>query len=187
MQSLLNRISASIQLDDPLKEALAKHFVPLHLPKGTELLSPEAYANHLHFIEQGIMHNYYYHDGRQVTSWFYAEEQFVTSWASFYAQQPSYEGIICLEDCEVLRISHQAFNQLAQDHSGFGQFARSLAEEMLVVIDMFSKGWSFSSAREKYQMLNQYFPEIEQRVNLGMIASFLGISQETLSRIRRPG
>jgi hypothetical protein len=49
---------------------------------------------------------------------------------------------------------------------------------------MYSKGYMFLSAKDKYQLLNEYFPNIELRVKLGQIASFLGISQETLSRIR---
>jgi len=55
---------------------------------------------------------------------------------------------------------------------------------MLIFLDEFSKGWSFLSAKEKYQSLLSYFPDIELRVKLSYIASFLGISQETLSRLR---
>jgi hypothetical protein len=55
---------------------------------------------------------------------------------------------------------------------------------MLIFLDEFNKGWSFLSAKEKYQTLLFYFPDIELRVKLGYIASFLGISQETLSRLR---
>ncbi len=59
-----------------------------------------------------------------------------------------------------------------------------LIEEQLVYIDTYSKGYMFLSAKEKYDKLLSFFPDIDQRANLGYIASMLGISQETLSRIR---
>ena len=141
-------------------------------------------ATYLYFIEKGLLHNYYLHQGRQVSSWFYLEHQFITAWSSFYGQTPSFETIECLEEVVLYRISYTHYQQLIADFPAFAHFARRLAEEMLTTIDVFSKSWSFLSAKEKYQLLQTYFPGIELRVKLGLIASFLGISQETLSRIR---
>lgn len=82
-------------------------------------------------------------------------------------------------------ITYDKYQKLIADFPAFGNFARLLAEEALAFLDYFSKSWSFLSASEKYALLQQYFPNIEQRVKLGQIATFLGISQETLSRIRK--
>ena len=184
MQNLLQYISTRAFVDTSLKNRIQEDFELLEVSKGHKLLTQDTCSRKLYFIEQGVLHNYYYHDGRQVTSWFYAENQFVTAWYSFYSQKPSFEEIEVLEDCKLYAISFRKYQKLIADFPSFGNFARLLAEESLSFLDYFSKGWSFLSAKEKYDLLKSHFPNIEQRVKLGQIASFLGISQETLSRIR---
>ncbi|MEC3907094.1 Crp/Fnr family transcriptional regulator [Tamlana sp. 2201CG12-4] len=184
MQNLLQEISHRCFLNPELQQSIVNSFKLKEVTKGTKLLTQGNKANSLYFIKKGILHNYYYHDGKQISSWFYAENQFVTSWHSFYIQKQSFESIECLDDCILYEISYQSYQKLIADFAAFGNFARLLAEEMLIFLDEFSKGWSFLTAKEKYQLLLSYFPGIELRVKLGYIASFLGISQETLSRLR---
>ncbi|QKX06812.1 Crp/Fnr family transcriptional regulator [Aquimarina sp. TRL1] len=184
MQNLLQEIASRSFVAPELEQRIKTDFQIKEIPKGTILLPQETRANYLYFIEKGMLHNYYYHDGKQISSWFYKEGQFATSWYSFYTRKYSYEAIESLEDCIVYQISYHQYQELITDFASFGNFARLLAEEMLGFLDQFSKGWSFLTAREKYQLLTSYFPDIELRVKLGFIASFLGISQETLSRLR---
>jgi len=73
---------------------------------------------------------------------------------------------------------------LLKTDPAFERFGRILMEEQLAFIDYYFKGVLFMTAKEKYSLLLSYFPDITQRVNLGHIASFLGITQETLSRLR---
>lgn len=184
MQKLLEYISKRAFITPELQSRITTDFQQIETQKGDILLQEGNRARYLYFIEKGILHNYYYHDLRQVSSWFYCENQFITSWFSFYSQKPSFETIECLEDCILYRISYTDYQKLIADFSAFGNFARLLSEEILTLLDEFSKSWSFLSAKEKYQLLHRHFPQIELRVKLGLIASFLGISQETLSRIR---
>ncbi|WP_062055413.1 Crp/Fnr family transcriptional regulator [Aquimarina longa] len=185
MQSLLQEISNRCFLTPELQQHIAINFEEILVRKGEKILVQGNRANYLYFTKKGVLHTYYYHDGKQISSWFYAENYFITSWYSFYAQNQSFEEIECLEDCILYRISYKNYQRLIADFPAFGNFARLLAEEMLTFIDKFSKGWSFLTAKEKYDLLLTYFPDIELRVKLGYIASFLGISQETLSRIRK--
>ena len=185
MQSLLQEISQKCFLSPELQQRIKKCFEERSVKKGEKILVQGNKANYLYFIKTGVLQNYYYLDGKQISSWFYNENQFITSWFSFYAQKPSFEEIECLENCTLFQISYKDYQKLIADFPAFGNFARLLAEEMLTFIDEFSKGWSFLSAKEKYKLLLTYFPDIELRVKLGHIASFLGISQETLSRIRK--
>lgn len=184
MQSLLQEISTRCLITPKLQEHITSYFEVEEIKQGEIVLTQGSKANYLYFIEKGLLHNYYYHNGKQISSWFYKENQFITSWYSFYTQQHSYEEIESLEDCVLYKISYSNYQKLITDFPAFGNFARVLAEEMLSFLDQFSKGWSFLSAKEKYQLLLSYFPTIELRVKLGYIASFLGISQETFSRLR---
>jgi signal-transduction protein with cAMP-binding, CBS, and nucleotidyltransferase domain len=167
-----------------LRERLHRDFELMEVSKGDKLLQQDTCVHKLYFIEQGVIHNYYYHDGKKVTSWFYAKKQFLTTLYSFYIQKLGFEEIECLEDCILYAISFEKYQKLIADLPAFGNFVRLLAEENLSILDCFSKGWSFLSAKEKYDLLQTYFPQIEQRVKLGLIALFLEISQEILSRIR---
>jgi len=185
MHSLLQEISHRCFLSPELQQRITRDFEEINAKKGEKILIQGNKANYLYFIKKGVLHNYYYHDGKKISSWFYNENQFITSWHSFYPQKPSFEEIECLENCVLFQISYKNYQKLIADFSAFGNFARLLAEEMLTFLDEFSKGWSFLSAKEKYNLLLTNFPSIELRVKLGYIASFLGISQETLSRIRK--
>jgi len=184
MQNLLQYISTRCFVDSDLRERISNDFEEIEVKKGTLLLEADQRATKLYFVKSGLLHNYYYKDGKQVSSWFYDENQFVTSWYSFYSQKGSFEIIETLEDCVLYQISYSKYQKLIADSPAFGNFARLLAEESLTFLDYFSKGWAFMTAQEKYELLLTYFPDIELRVKLGHIASFLGISQETLSRIR---
>ncbi|GGI57745.1 Crp/Fnr family transcriptional regulator [Winogradskyella haliclonae] len=185
MQSLLQEISQRCFLSPELQQRITKDFKEKNTKKGEKILIQGNKANYLYFVKSGVLHNYYYHDGKQISSWFYSVNQFITSWFSFYAQKPSFEEIECLENCVLFKISYKDYQKLIADFPEFGNFARLIAEEMLTFLDEFSKGWSFLTAKEKYNLLLTYFPNIELRVKLGHIASFLGISQETFSRIRK--
>lgn len=148
------------------------------------VLSDGQTCRKLYFLEKGTLRTFYYHMERDITSWFYKEGNLMSSWYSFYNQTPGFEYIETLEDTTLWAISYQKYQQLLQRSFEFQQFGRLLAEEQVAFIDYYSKGYMFLSAKEKYNLLIAHFPDIELRVKLGHIASYLGISQETLSRIR---
>ena len=184
MEALYQNIQQYIRLDEPLKSAIGESFQKKDYKKGDFLLKEGQYARRLFFIEQGTLRTYYLHDNKEVTSWFYTEGYFVSSWNSFYTGAPSYESIEALSDCTVYWIAADRYQALIEAHSSFERFARITAEQQLAFLDSFSKGYNYFTAKQKYEHLIRFIPDIELRVKLGQIASFLGISQETLSRIR---
>lgn len=184
MEKLIEAVMARTKLLPDTIQAIRDFFVKEEIPRNTLVLSDGQTCRKLYFLEKGTLRTFYYHLERDITSWFYKEGNFMSSWHSFYNQQPGFEYIEALEDIMLWSISHQKYQQLLQTSFEFQQFGRLLAEEQVAFIDYYSKGYMFLSAKEKYQLLIEYFPGIELRVKLGHIASYLGISQETLSRIR---
>lgn len=184
MQELLQYLRQKITLSSPLQDAISAYFTKEIIPKNTILLKEYQYCQKLYFLSTGTVRTFYYEKGKDITSWFYKEDGFFTAWSSFYSQQASFEYIETLEDCQVNSITYEKFQQLLNQFPAFERFARLLAENQLVFIDQYSKGYMFLSAKERYSLLLKTFPDIALRVKLGHIASFLGISQETLSRIR---
>ena len=185
MNKLIQYIQAKVHLDDALKNLLEEFFHYQEIEKNTLLLEENKYARRLYFIEEGLVRTFYYEKGKDISSWFYQEGQFITSWYSFYNQKVSFEYIETLENCKMYVIDYFSYQKLLKEHPKFDRFGRLLAEEQLSFLEYYSKGYMFMSAKEKYDWLLSFFPDVTQRVNLGHIASLLGISQETLSRIRK--
>ena len=184
MQSFITYINQRIQLSSTEEKALTSVLETVELPKYHILIKEGLPANHIHFIQSGAARSFYYHNGKDITSWMYREDRLVTAWSSFFTREPAQETIELLENSTIGSISYDNLQQLYQDYPKINAFGRLFVEEQIVFIDQFYKGFYFMTAKEKYALLLAYFPDILQRVNLGHIASFLGISQETLSRIR---
>lgn len=184
MQKLIHAIQKRVEIDEDLKRALNRSFLPEKIKRKAELLRNGNSCKKLYFLETGTVRTFYFHEEKEVTSWFYKEDLFFTSWYSFYTQKEGYECIEALEDAVVYSIHYNDYINLINSSQKFERFARLLAEEQIAFTDQFFKGFMFLSAKQKYDLLLLYFPDIELRVKLIYIASFLGISRETLSRIR---
>ena len=185
MQNLLQIISSKVRISEKLESAIVGTFRKETISKNEFLLKEFQYCRRLYFLDKGTVRTFYYHKEKDITSWFYREGHFLTSWYSFYTQKASFEYIETLEECTIYSISYTKYQKLILEFPQFERFARLLAEEQTAFVDNFSKGYMFMSAKEKYDLLLSIFPDITLRVNLGHIASFIGVSQETLSRIRR--
>jgi len=183
--SLINFITTKVQIDEEIKLAIEAISHTEQLSKGHTLLQEGKIAPRLCFIINGSARTFYYHDGKDITSWIYREGQLVTSWGSYYSRRPAHENVELVEDSTVCSILFEDLQKLYLRYPKMQEFGRRIAEEQIVFLDYFYKGFFFITAKEKYDLLLSTFPDVTQRVNLGHIASYLGISQETLSRIRK--
>lgn len=184
MEELITLLMQSVAVTKEAATIIAEHFDEEIIPKKTILLKEHQYCRKLYFIKKGIVRTFYYFQGNDVSSWFYSEGYFFTSWYSFYSQKPSLENIQALEETHTLSISYESYQKLINEYPAMERFGRLLAEEQLSFIDEYSKGYMFLTAKDRYKALIEYFPDIELRVKVSDIASVLGISRETLSRIR---
>lgn len=185
MESLLRYIGHYVNLTPHSKELVANTFKVTDYQKGHILFNEGDICRNLYFIINGVCRTYHDHDKKEITTWIYPESYFVTAWSSFIFKQPSLESVQVLEDSRIASITKDSLNLLYDQDRLIERFGRHLAEEQLALLDDYSRGYDLKSAKEKYQSLLSFFPDVTQRVNLGYIASMLGITQETLSRIRR--
>ena len=184
-ESLIDYINARVQISNEIKDAVASVCKTEELKKNHLLLKEGMVSLRIYFIIKGSARTFYYHDGKDITSWIYRDGQLVTSWSSFYAQTPSFENVELTEHTKVSSISYDDLQRLYARFPKMQEFGRIMVEEQIAFLDYFYKGFMFMTAKEKYELLLSVFPNATLRVNLGYIASFLGISQETLSRIRK--
>lgn len=183
--SFLDYINARAPIGQDLRTQLSDVSQTNEIDKAQLLVREGMVAHCIFFIKKGSARTYYLQDGKDVTSWFYREGQLVTSWTSFYKRVPSFENVELTEDSVVVSLSFDQLQTFYREHPKMQEFGRLMVEEQLTFLDYFYRGFMFMSAKEKYNLLLSIFPDVTQRVNLGPIASFLGISQETLSRIRK--
>jgi len=175
---------AEVSIGKNIIDVLEKHSEQRNYKKGDLLIKEGQVAHRLYYLEKGTARTFYYHNAKDITSWIYSEDRPFTAWSSYLNNQPSFENIEILEDSIVASFTKDVLEELYLKYPAIGLYGRKMVERQLAFLDAYYKGYMFMSAKERYDLLLTVFPDITQRVNLGHIASFLGISQETLSRIR---
>ncbi|WP_226998867.1 Crp/Fnr family transcriptional regulator [Flavisolibacter tropicus] len=154
------------------------------LSKNQFLVTEGKICRQLYFLQQGALRGSYNLEGKTVTHWFAFEDDFVTSFHSFITQEPAVENIQLLEDSILWSISKDNLSRLMKQYHEIETFVRTAYEKYYIRLEERFVNAQFKTATERYQELLQQRPHIIERVPLGFIASYLGISQETLSRIR---
>ncbi|WP_271254353.1 Crp/Fnr family transcriptional regulator [Pseudanabaena sp. Chao 1811] len=154
------------------------------LPKDCFLLEHGKISNHVYFILEGTVICIHYSNGKEIIPWFAFENDFVNSHFSFIHRQPSVESLFTLSDCHLLSISYENLQYLNRKDPVWNKLFYSVVEGYYLEIQERLVSLLAQSASERYDSLIQQYPDIEQRLKLGHIASFLGITQSTLSRLR---
>ena len=143
------------------------------------------YADTSTTSKKGLARIYYNtRSGKEITAWFFAENSFLTAHDSFYQQKPAPSCCELLEDSVVYSLKYTDMQAMLNENHDMAKFAFHAVFELAKKLTEFINGIKFQSAEERYNALMFNYPNIFQRARLGHIASFLGITQETLSRIR---
>ena len=184
METFLNFIKSHITLSVDAESDISKFARIEKVEKGHQIVKEGKVCNRLFFLSEGTARTFFYQKGKDITHWIYPSNFIITSWHSYYLRKPSVEYIELTEDAILISLHYDEWQELYKKHPELNEFGRLILEQELASIDDFYKGYYFLSAKEKYDLLISVFPNITQIANLGHIASMLGISQETLSRIR---
>lgn len=171
-------------LSDEAQEALLAQIQFRQLPRNHELLRIGQVSHHMHFIHQGLARIYYYFHELDVTTYFAMDNQFLGGIDSLFTQQPSQKGIQLLEDSEVYSINYAAFETLCTQYHDIERAGRKMAVYAFLIGQQRIESLRFHDARQRYEALEKQYPGISNRAPLKHIASYLGITQVSLSRIR---
>lgn len=156
------------------------------LQKGELFVKEGAICNDLIFIHQGLLRYYLLHEGHDITKDFALDTQnpFCTAYTSFMLQKPSEIWIEALEPCTLVTWHNTDVLPLFQDHPLWLRFAKGMADKLFYRKEKKELELLKYSAEERYRHFLLDFPGLSQRVPQYHIASFLGITPESLSRIR---
>lgn len=160
-------------------------FQPRRLRKRQYLLQEGDIGKYTAFVEKGILRTYTINDkGTEHILQFATEGWWMADLYSFFTNEPSSFNMEALEDCELLLITRTSYDQLLEKIPKLERYFRILVQNNLVATQRRLLGTFSETAEEQYLKLIDKFPDCMQRVPQHMIASYLGITRETLSRIR---
>ena len=152
--------------------------------KGDIIFSPDSYLRHVYFVESGFTRIYYNKGTRDVTHYFFGPDTFGTGIESLFYQKPSVFGFQALSDTVVMAIPFLAIKQLAETDITMNHIIQKILLDSLISFSKRFYNMQFETASERYQSLMLENPALFQQATLGHIASYLGVSQQTLSVIR---
>ncbi len=148
------------------------------------LLREKKVSDYIYFIDQGIARIYYHKNGKEITEWIAMDRQFFLSITSFFQRSPSLLSIHTLEPARIYGIHYADLMSLADRYHEVERLLRKMVTSSLILSQIRMESIQFETAHQRYERLMKTYPEIIQRVPLMYIASFLGVTIETLSRIR---
>jgi CRP-like cAMP-binding protein len=138
----------------------------------------------IYFINKGIARIYYFKDGIDITENFYFENSIIARVESLFTGKPSRKAIQILEDAEIVGINANQLFKLYDSFPEIERLFRKIFESAYVETVHRIEGIQFHTAEERYKALLQEAPDILKRIPLKYVASYLGITQVSLSRIR---
>ncbi|MEA5461494.1 Crp/Fnr family transcriptional regulator [Arcicella sp. LKC2W] len=156
----------------------------LQFAKHDHILKKGEICKGIFLIEKGCCRTYLENGGKEITTNFRIEQNIISSAYSYLTQMPSEECIQTLEDTTCYFFSHKNIHLLLDEYVEFNIFVRKIYETLLMNEINLLNSIRSMSALERYEQFMEKTPQILQRVPLGHLASFLGMSQETLSRMR---
>jgi CRP-like cAMP-binding protein len=173
-------------LSPACQQALQEHFQYQSIPKGKIVVREGQFSDRAYLIVQGCSRAYYLKDGKDISDWFAFENEFMASIVSFFNKEASPHYIEFIEDSTVIEFSRETIEQLSRQHHDFERFISKVVTKTMLGLRERLSSILFNKAEERYQQLIGIRPDISNRVPLTHIASYLGITLETLSRIRNP-
>lgn len=180
-----NEMSAVFPLSDETLDILLQRGNIAHWPKGALLLKEGEKCRHVHFIKKGLIKAFQTKDGRDINLHFYFEHTFATNLKSLRTEFPSEYQLQAMEALETWSISKTDLLQLYTISPEIESCGKSLLESLLIQQEEHAAFFKLYSPEERYHYLLLHKPVYIQRLPLSQLASYLGMTRESLSRIRK--
>ena len=173
-----------IRLSERLKSELEKRLKHIVFKKGETVLNANRVCTESYFINKGILRTYFLKDGKEISEYFCGIDEWVNSPKSFMQRKKDIYYIDAIENTEAYVINVNDLVYLFDNFPEMERYARLSMGSVFGHLMERITSMRFTSAKERYNHFQRTYSDIYHRIPLGMVASYLGITQETLSRIR---
>jgi len=170
--------------NDSELEIIMPYFVVKEFKKKTTLLNVGMVSNEVFYLINGCIRLYCEKDGEELSTYFFTENMFAGSYDSYLSRKPSKVAIETLEESKVFVLTHEAQEELYLVFPKMNEFIRKAIEQRFVLLHDLFISYLLNSPEERYLMLLKERPYLLQRIPQHQIASFLGVTPVSLSRIR---
>lgn len=155
------------------------------VPKNKTLVSFGDIASEVYFINSGCMRYYYITDeGSEVTGFIYEEGMFAGTIESFFTQSPSNQYLETVTDCELLVLNHETLEELYRKIPAMNELVRKVFMQRMIFAQKLIASLIMLKPEDRYRKYQELHPGIENRISQNKLATYLGITPVSLSRIR---
>ena len=185
---MINNLIAYLNKIHPLSPELEWHLQHAlkerKVAKKQFLLKAGHICRDISFIEEGLLRCFYLKDDMEVCSWFMKEGDVIASVISFFNQTPSYESIQAIEDSVVYSIEHRDLEYIYRNYPEFNYVGRVLVQKYYMLSEQRLYSLRMQRSQERYDYLLEHHAELVLRVPAKYLASYLGITEVTMSKIK---
>ncbi len=181
---LLELISNYVEIDAQTEHFFKTQTITKDFEKNQILSYSGSFNRTVFFMDAGLARTYCFEKGKEITTNFYADEKIFANIDTIFRNMPAVNVIETLEPSTITMCDYSRLEKLCAVSLSAANFSRFILGSLMQQMSDRMTSLQFMTAKEKYLKLLQENPNIILRAPLGMIASYLGISQETLSRIR---
>ncbi|MDB5284463.1 MAG: Crp/Fnr family transcriptional regulator [Bacteroidota bacterium] len=174
-----------LELNQKEWDAFSNIFVFRSVPKKCRLTDAGEIAREAYFINKGLARLYFLKEGEEINANFVFENGFITSFESFLLQNQSRQVVETLEESELLVLRKHKLDELTKAFPKFNIFNKIMAEQAFFMLQRRASSFILDSAEQRYLDMVQQRPNILERIPQHMIASYLGVTPVSLSRIRK--
>lgn len=172
-------------LSEKDSDLLISHMELVTYSKKEVIQKADTMDYYIYFVESGLIRSFIYRDGREITLWIVPEGGTPISLSRLTKPGISKITIDAITDCILWRVSRSQLGSLSKESLAFANFSREMAENIISEAEIFWADYYGLEKKEQYRRFMKQYPELLQRVSLGEIASYLDITPQSLSRIRR--
>ena len=185
LSSVIATLDYFYPLSEAIKDYFRKHSYACSFRKGKLLLKAGQVCEHIYFIKKGAVRGFIKEEKKDITTWISAENEVVSSISALDIREPAQENIQAIENCELLALTLADYQDLFIKFPEFNIVARKILQKYYRDAEGRAFIARLTNAENKYWLFIKRYGHLANRIPLKYIASFLGITLETLSRVRK--
>jgi CRP-like cAMP-binding protein len=185
ISSVIATLDYFYPLSEGMKDYFRKHSFACSFRKGKLLLKAGQVCEHIYFIRKGAVRGFIKEGTKDITTWITAENEVVSSISALDMRTPAMENMQAIENCELLALTYDNFQELYVKFPEFNIVARKVLQKYYQDAEGRAFIVRLTNAENKYRLFITRYGHLANRIPLKYIASFLGITLETLSRVRK--